>query len=171
MKSENSDASWAIYFNTYGKNKYWEIYMTECSTFRYVQNLLKTRSTVFVQFDQWSWKKYRTFQNYSVESPRKFWVRKMYNFYESFQKINLKDCIFLKFKLKFWIQTDRARSALVHENFKASQWNFYGLSKEIRKKNYFRKLSFLYILFYWILLQIVLYTISLHIAENNILPL
>ena len=36
----------------HGKNKYWEIYMTECSTFRYVQKLLKTRSTVLVQLDQ-----------------------------------------------------------------------------------------------------------------------
>ena len=35
----------------HGKNKYWEIYMTECSTFRYVQKLLKTRSTVLVQLD------------------------------------------------------------------------------------------------------------------------
>ena len=36
----------------HGKVKYWEIYMTECSTFRYVQKLLKTRSTVLVQLDQ-----------------------------------------------------------------------------------------------------------------------
>ena len=36
----------------HGKNKYWEIYMTECSTFKYVQKLLKTRSTVLVQLDQ-----------------------------------------------------------------------------------------------------------------------
>ena len=34
------------------KNKYWEIYMTECSTFRYVQKLLKIKSTVLVQLDQ-----------------------------------------------------------------------------------------------------------------------
>ena len=33
----------------HGKNKYWEIYMTECSTFRYVQKLSKTRGTVPVQ--------------------------------------------------------------------------------------------------------------------------
>ena len=36
----------------HGKNKYCEIYMTECWTFRYVQKLLKTRSTVLVQLDQ-----------------------------------------------------------------------------------------------------------------------
>ena len=59
-------------FVLHGKNKYWEIYMTECSTFRYVQKLLKTRSTVLVQLDQKSWKMYRTFQKYSVESPSKF---------------------------------------------------------------------------------------------------
>ena len=53
----------------HGKNKDSEIYMTECSTFRYVQKLLKTRSTVLVQLDPESWKKYRTFQKYSVESP------------------------------------------------------------------------------------------------------
>ena len=41
--------------------------MTECLTFRYVQKLLKTRSTLLVQLDQQSWKKYRTFQKYSVE--------------------------------------------------------------------------------------------------------
>ena len=35
-------------FSNHGKNKYWEIYMTQCSTFRYVQNLVKTRSTVIV---------------------------------------------------------------------------------------------------------------------------
>ena len=66
--------------------------MTECSTFRYVQKLIGTRSIVLVQLDQQSWKKYRTFQKYSVESPWKFWVRKMYNFYESFEKIKFKDC-------------------------------------------------------------------------------
>ena len=38
--------------NIHGKNKYWEIYMTECSTFKYVQKLLKTRSKVLVQLDQ-----------------------------------------------------------------------------------------------------------------------
>ena len=43
--------------------------MTECSTFRYAQKLLETRSTVLVQLDQQSWKKNRTFQKYSVESP------------------------------------------------------------------------------------------------------
>ena len=40
--------------------------MTEFSTFRYVQKLLKTRSTVFVRLNQQYWKKYRTFQKYSV---------------------------------------------------------------------------------------------------------
>ena len=54
-------------YSLYGKNKYWEIYMTECSTFRYVQKLLKTRSTVLVRLDQQSWKKYRTLQKYSVK--------------------------------------------------------------------------------------------------------
>ena len=53
----------------HGKNKYWEIYMTECSTLRYVQKLLKTGSTVLVQLDQQSWKKFSNFQKYSVESP------------------------------------------------------------------------------------------------------
>ena len=77
--------------------------MTECSTFRYVQKLLKTRSTVLVQLDQQSWKKYSTFQKYSVESPWKFWVRKMYNFYELFEKIKFKDWIILRFKMKLWI--------------------------------------------------------------------
>ena len=38
-------------YSLHGKNNYWEIYMTECSTFRYVQKLLKTRSTVPVQLD------------------------------------------------------------------------------------------------------------------------
>ena len=37
---------------THDKNKYWEIYMTECSTFRYVRKLLKTRSTVPLKLDQ-----------------------------------------------------------------------------------------------------------------------
>ena len=54
--------------NPHGKNIYWEIYITEYSTFRYVQKSFKTRSTVLVQLDQQFWKKYRTFQKYSVES-------------------------------------------------------------------------------------------------------
>ena len=83
--------------------KYWEIYMTECSTLRYVQNLLKTSSTVPVQLDQQSWKNYRTFHKYLVESLCKFWVRKMYNFYESFEKIKFENWIFLRFNMKFWI--------------------------------------------------------------------
>ena len=53
------------------KNMYWGIYMTECSTFRYVQKLLETRSTVFVQLDQEFWKKYRTFQKYLAKATRK----------------------------------------------------------------------------------------------------
>ena len=65
----NKDLFLDVFLLLHGKNKYWEIYMTECSTFRYVQKLLKTRSTVFVQLDQQSWKKYRTFQKYSVEGP------------------------------------------------------------------------------------------------------
>ena len=40
----------------HGKNKYWEIYMRKCSTFRYVHKLLVTGSTVLVQLDQQSWK-------------------------------------------------------------------------------------------------------------------
>ena len=80
----------------HGKNKYWEIYMTECSTLKYVQKLLKTRSTVLVQLDHQSQKKYRTFQKYSIESPWKFWGRKMYDLYESFEKIKFKDWIFLR---------------------------------------------------------------------------
>ena len=30
---------------------------------------VKSRSTVLVQLDQKSWKKYRTFQKYSIECP------------------------------------------------------------------------------------------------------
>ena len=58
----------------------------------------------------------------------------------------------------------------MHENFKASQLNFYGLSKASRKKNYFRKMSF----FTYLLICITNYTIihyQLHIGEHKILTL
>ena len=115
--------------------------MTECLTFRYVQKLLKTKSTVHVQLDEKSWKKYKTFQKYSVESPWKFRVRKMYNYYKSFEKIKFKDWIFLGFNMKCWVWADRAHTAFVHANFKSRQLNFYGLSNATRKKH-FRKLNF-----------------------------
>ena len=49
-KKERASSVWSGYFDE--TRLYWEIYMTECSTFRYVQKLLKTRSTVLVQLDQ-----------------------------------------------------------------------------------------------------------------------
>ena len=39
-----------------------------------------------LRVDQQSWKKYRTFQKYSVESPWKFWPLKMYIFMNHLRK-------------------------------------------------------------------------------------
>ena len=52
VRRAKSIAKAAATLKTHGKNKYWKIYMTECSTFRYVQKLLKTRSTALVQLNQ-----------------------------------------------------------------------------------------------------------------------
>ena len=68
----------------------------------------------------------------------------MYNLYESFEKIKFKDWIILRFNMKFWIEENKAHTSVVHENLNASQWNFYGLSKATRTKDYFRKLFFLH---------------------------
>ena len=130
----------------HGKNKFWEIYTTECLTCRYVQKLLKTRSTVLVQLDHQSWKKYRTFQKYSVERPWEFWLRKMHNFYEAFEEIKFKDWI----SLRTW-------------KLQSQSMKFLWTIKGNKKKNIiFASCLFLYT-FYWFLLQIILlYTITTH---------
>ena len=54
---------------------------------------------------------------------------------------------------------------------KMPQWNFYGLSKATRRKNYFCKLSLFIYFFIDLYYKLYYYTLSLHIAEHNILPL
>ena len=71
--------------------------------------------------------------------------------------------------IHFQLSLNYTRTALVHENFKASQWNFYGVSKAIRKKNYFSKLSFFIYIFIYFYYKLYYYTPSLHIAERNII--
>ena len=57
-----------------------------------------------------------------------------------------------------------------HENFKARQWNFYGLSKAIRKQLFTQPVFFIYFLNEFdYKLYYYTHTLSLEITEHNIL--